>query len=254
MDRMIYTALNALSNQRDQRVTQAQNLANQNVPGYRRDLNNEGKAFFANAMNTAMVRAYQTETGPAGFSPDSGPLQQTGNTLDMAVVGEGYFYVQPDGVGDPALSRRGDMHRNADGTLVNGAGDILLDTAMLPVKLPLYKELQITDIGEVWVQPVDAEAGEEPLLLATLATVVPDEGLQLLKSEDAQIRAVDGTVPAPNQLAKLSQGVLEGSNVNTVEELVNSIEMQRSFELGIRMVSTASELDEAGARLLRSPE
>ncbi|MBR9649652.1 flagellar hook-basal body complex protein [Thalassovita aquimarina] len=254
MDRMIYTALNALTNQRDQRVTQAQNLANQNVPGYRRDLNNDGKAFFADALNTEMVRAFQTETGPAGFSEESGPLQQTGEALDIAVIDDGYFYVRPDGIGDPALSRRGDMRRMADGTLANGAGDMLLDVNMNPIQVPVYREIQITDIGEIWVDPIDADPNEPPLLVGTLASVIPTPDQKLLKGADGQIRSPDGTVPPPNQLAKLSQGVLEGSNVNTVEELVNSIEMQRSFELGIRMVSTASKIDEAGARLLRSPD
>lgn len=254
MDRMIYTALNALSNQRDQRVTQAQNLANQNVPGFRRDLNNEGEAYFAGALNTEMVRAFQTETGPAGFSEESGPLQQTGSDLDVAVIDEGYFYVRPDGIGDPALSRRGDLRRTVDGTLANGAGDTILDTNMQPVQVPEYREIQITDIGEIWVAPIDADPNDPPVLVGTVATVIPDPEQQLLKGGDGQIRNVDGTVPPPNQLAALKQGVLEGSNVNTVEELVNSIEMQRSFELGIRMVTTASKLDEAGERLLRSPD
>ncbi|MDX1780298.1 MAG: flagellar hook-basal body complex protein [Thalassovita sp.] len=254
MDRMIYTALNALSNQRDQRETQAQNLANQNVPGFRRDLNNDGKAWFADAYNTEMVRAFQTETGPAGFSEETGPLQQTGATLDVAVLDEGYFYVSPDGIGDPALSRRGDLRRTVDGRLVNGAGDTILDVNMDPIQVPVYRELQISDIGEIWVKPIEADPNEPPILAATIASVIPNPDLQLLKGGDGQIRAADGTVPKPNQLAILKQGVLEGSNVNTVEELVNSIEMQRSFELGIRMVSTASKLDEAGERLLRSPE
>ena len=50
------------------------------------------------------------------------------------------------------------------------------------------------------------------------------------------------------------QGALEGSNVNATEELISSIELQRSFELNIRMISTAKEIDEAGSRLLRMPE
>lgn len=254
MDRMIYTALNALSTQRDQRITQAQNLANMNVPGFRRDLANEGRTYFAEAMDTAKVRAFQTETGSAGFLTDSGPLQPTGGELDIAVIDEGYLYVQPDSGGEPALTRRGDMRRSLDGVLVNGAGETMLDPNMDPIELQEYREITITDIGEIWIVPSNAEPGAAPILGGTLATVIPDEEAVLRKSSDGQIRMEDGTVPNPNQLAKINQGALEGSNVNTVEELISSIEMQRNFELNIRLVSNASKLDEASARLLRSPD
>ena len=60
--------------------------------------------------------------------------------------------------------------------------------------------------------------------------------------------------PRPDQTAKVAQGVLEGSNVNATEELIASIDLQRSFELNMRMISTAKEIDEAGSRLLRMPE
>ncbi|MFY0682385.1 MAG: flagellar biosynthesis protein FlgF [Thalassovita sp.] len=255
MDRLVHTALNALSNQRDLRISQAQNLANMNVPGYRRDLPNEGKTYFADSMNTAMVRAFQTETGPAGFLANSGPLQPTGSELDVAVVDEGYMYIQPEEEGaEPALTRRGDMHRDVEGFLRNGAGELMLDPTMNPIELQPYKDIQISDIGDIWVMPVDAPDGAAPLLAGTLATVIPDDDLVLRKSGDGQIRAEDGSVPNPNQLAKLSQGVLEGSNVNSVEEMISSIEMQRNFELGLRMITNASKLDEASARLLRAPD
>lgn len=254
MDRMIYTALNALSTQRDQRITQAQNLANMNVPGFRRDLPNEGQTYFAQALDTAMVRAYQTETGPAGFLSDSGPLQPTGGELDVAVVDEGYFYVRPDSGGEAALTRRGDLRRSVDGTLINGAGDMMLDPNMEPIQLQEYREITISDIGEIWIVPANADPGAEQILGGVLATVVPDEDVVLRKGADGQIRDTEGEVPFPNQLAKINQGALEGSNVNTVEELISSIDMQRNFELNMRLVSNASKLDESAARLLRSPD
>lgn len=254
MDRMIYTALNALSTQRDQRTTQAQNLANMNVPGFRRDLGNEGRTYFADALDTAKVRAFQTETGPAGFLTSTGPLQPTGNELDVAIVDDGYFYIQPDTGGDPALTRRGDLRRSVDGTLINGAGETMLNENMEPIQLDEYREMTITDIGEIWTVAANAEAGAAPQLAGVLATVVPAAETVLRKGPDGQIRDTEGEVPFPNQSAKVNQGTLEGSNVNTVEELISSIEMQRNFELNIRFVSNASKLDEAAARLLRAPD
>lgn len=254
MDRMIYTALNALSTQRDQRITQSQNLANMNVPGFRRDLANEGRTYFADALDTAKVRAFQTEVGPAGFLTASGPLQSTGGELDIAVIDDGYFYTQPDSGGEVALSRRGDLRRNVDGTLMNGAGDAILDQTMTPIQIEEYRDLTISDIGEIWVVPANANPGAEPVLAGIIATVIPEEDLVLRKGPDGQIRDVEGEVPFPNQLAKINQGTLEGSNVNTVEELISSIDMQRNFELNIRFVSNAQKLDESSARLLRSPD
>ena len=61
-------------------------------------------------------------------------------------------------------------------------------------------------------------------------------------------------MPAPNQMAEVLQGSLEGSNVNPVEELLSTMEMQRRFEHGMRLVMTARDLDESGARVMQAPE
>ncbi|AXQ93688.1 flagellar hook-basal body complex protein [Cereibacter azotoformans] len=251
MDRLIHTALNSLANLRDTRVIQAQNLANQTVPGFRRDLTNEGDPRFLKAMETASARAFQTERGPHLFSSAPGLLNQTGEPMDVAIAEEGWFFVQPEG-GEPALSRRGDLRLTAEGQLVNGAGEAMLDQAMQPIELPAVRSLVIDEVGRILYEPMDGAPGEE-VEGPVIATVIP-EGVALRKDADGQIRAGDEPLPAPDQRARILQGVLEGSNVNTMEELVSSIELQRTFELNLRMISAAKELDESGARLLRPPE
>lgn len=251
MDRLIHTALNSLANLRDTRVIQAQNLANQTVPGFRRDLTNEGDARFLKAMDVASARAFQTERGPHLFSAAPGLLNQTGEPMDVAIAEEGWFFVQPEG-GEPALSRRGDLRLTADGRLQNGAGEAMLDPAMQPIELPPVRALIVDETGRILYEPQDGPPGQQvegPLL----ATTIPD-GVTLRKDPDGQIRAGDEPLPPPDQRARVLQGVLEGSNVNTMEELVSSIELQRAFELNLRMISSAKELDESGARLLRPPE
>lgn len=252
MDRAIYTALNTLHNLRDLQRTQAQNLANQNVPGFRKDLDNNTKAVFLDELNRVSTRAFQLESGPAGFSEEAGFLDMTEQPLDIAIMDKGYFYIQPDN-GDPALSRRGDMHRDNQGLLRNGAGELMLDTNLNPITLPAYRQLIVDELGQISIEGVDAAPGEFAPV-ATLATVVPDPDLVLLKSEDGNIRDPMGALPAPNQQSRIVQGMLEGSNVNTVEELVSSIELQRSFEIGIKMISMAKELDESGTRIMRMPD
>lgn len=252
MDRMIYTALNALSVNRDSQVTQAQNLANQMVPGFRRDLSNEGETFFLNLDGSTAPKAFNLEKGQSRFSSEVGLLNRTDEELDVAIADQGYFYIQPE-KGEPALSRRGDLRRDIDGTLRNGAGEAMLGPNLQPIQLPDYRNIRITDIGEIFIEPVGAVGGET-VMAGVLATVIPAEDLKLTKGLDGQIRPVEGILPPPDQRATLMQGTLEGSNVNPVDELLASMQMQREFELGMRMVMTAREIDEGGASVLQAPE
>lgn len=252
MDRLVHTALNSISNLRDQRTVSANNLANMNVPGFRRDLPNEGRAFFVESEDSFALRAMQLEKGPHAFASSAGFLDQTGQTLDIAIADKGFFYIQPETGGDPALSRRGDLHVAADGRLTNGAGDQLLSDGLQPITVPPFRNLVVDDGGFITIEPLDGAPGET-VQIARLATVVPTDQ-DLAKGADGQIRKADNTLPPPNGGARVLQGVLEGSNVNSTEELVASIDLQRTFEINHRMIKTAQELDEAGSRLLRMPE
>lgn len=252
MDRLIYTALNALTVNKDTQVMQAQNLANQNVPGFRRDLPNEGGTRFLQAMNSISSRAFQVERGQAAFSDQSGTLSRTDGELDIAMADRGYFFTQGE-TGDPALSRRGDLRRDADGVLRNGAGEAMLNLDLAPIVLPAYRDVSVSDIGEIFIVPADDPAGA-PVLAGVLATVVPGDDLRLTKGADGRIRAVDGTVPAPDQRAEVLQGMLESSNVNPIEEMLSTMQIQRQFELGMRVILAARSLDESGARMMQAPE
>ena len=252
MDRLVHTALNSLKNLADQRVASANNLANMNVPGYRRDLPNEGRAFYIESPDMLTTRAMQLEKGPHSFATGSGMISRTGESMDLAIADEGYFYIAPQTGGDTALSRRGDMRIGSDGMLLNGAGDKLLDSSLQPISVPPARAIVVDQTGTIWVEPLGGAPGEQ-IQVATLASVtVQDQTLE--KGIDGHIRTVDGTVPAPNQAAGILQGMLEGANVNVTEELVASIDLQRTFEINLRMITNAKELDEAGSRLMRMPE
>lgn len=253
MDRLIYTSLNSLANLRDTQVVVAQNLANSAVPGFRSDLANEGSAHFLSALESHTSRVFQLERGPHGFSERPGALSRTGDSMDIAIVERGYFYIQPEGGGAPALSRRGDLRTGADGVLTNGAGEVLLGTDLQPVILPPFRSIAIDDLGQITLEPANGAPGER-VQVATLATLVPDESLELAKSPDGRIRMADGSaLPGPDQMARVTQGALEGSNVDSTGELIASIELQRSFELNMRMIQTARDTDEAALSLLRMP-
>ena len=248
---MIHTALNSLKNLHDIRQTTAQNLSSVDIPGFRKDLPNEGGSGFIEAMNTASARVMNLETGKAGFSDKQGALRQLGAQTDVAIMSEGYFFVQPK-QGEIALSRRGDFSINAEGFLMNGAQELMLDEGLKPMQMPAFSEFQITENGEISVSPMDGPAGQFQAVGVLGTTSARDE--VLTKGADGQIRRFDGTVPDVDQQVTLVQGALEASNVDPVEELVLSLDAQRQFEIGVKFIKMAEDIDRGGAELMRLPQ
>lgn len=248
---MIHTALNSLKNLHDIRQTTAQNLSSVDIPGFRKDLPNEGGSGFIEAMNTASARVMNLETGKAGFSDKQGALRQLGAQTDVAIMSEGYFFVQPK-QGEIALSRRGDFSINAEGFLMNGAQELMLDEGLQPMQMPAFSEFQITENGEISVSPLNGPAGQFQPVGVIGTTSARDE--VLTKGADGQIRRFDGTVPDVDQQVTLVQGALEASNVDPVEELVLSLDAQRQFEIGVKFIKMAEDIDRGGAELMRLPQ
>ena len=250
MDRLAQTALSAIRQMQDLKFDLAHNLANVNVPGFRRDLPNEGNAGFLKRLDEASAKVLPLETDFRMFSSEMGSLQNTGVETDIAVLNDAFFYVQPDN-GQVALSRRGDFSVDALNQLINGAGDLVLSDGLAPIVLPPYTSISVTDIGEVLVQQPGAPIGE--LTSAGFIGSTTSQLDQLTKSLDGQIRKADGTVPDPDQTGKFGQGFLEGSNVNAIEELVKNLDMQRQFEINVKLIKKANDLDSAGTKLMSLP-
>ena len=250
MDRLAQTALSAIRQMQDLKFDLANNLANVNVPGFRRDLPNEGNAGFLKALDRETAKVLPLETDRRLFSSEMGQLQNTGVETDIAVLNEAFFFIQPDN-GQIALSRRGDLSVNAQNQLINGAGDLILSDNLEPITLPPFSSINITDIGEVLVQELGAANGD--LTAVGFIGSTKTELDQLSKSIDGRIRKIDGTVPIADQTGKFGQGFLEASNVNAIEELVRNLDMQRQFEINVKLIKKASDLDSAGAKLLGLP-
>jgi flagellar basal-body rod protein FlgF len=250
MDRLAQTALSALRQMQDNKFDLAHNLANVNVPGFRRDLPNEGNAGFLKELEKLSAKVLPLETETRKFSNEAGQLQNTALETDVAVLNQGFFYIQPEN-GEIALSRRGDLGLNAENQLVNGVGDLVLSDGLEPIILPNFTSMSITDIGEVLVQQAGAPDGQ--LTSVGFIGSTSSEIDQLVKSLDGNIRKADGTVPAADQTARFGQGFLESSNVSAIEELIRNIDMQRQFEINVKLIKKASDLDSAGAKLMNLP-
>lgn len=250
MDKFIFTAMNTVNNIYDNRSVRAQNMSNISVPGYRRDLGTKsaGTAFL-NVMNGFQSRAFALKDNNNIFESTPGQLSQTNEAMDIAIRGDGYFMVK--GQGDVSLTRRGDLSVDGDGFLMNGSKAKLLDAELNPIQIPANRSITFSENGEIIIEPVGAEAGTRVRVGQIAMTSGVD--LELKKFPDGEIRPVDGKVPEIDQKPRVIQHNVELSNVNITDELVNSIEDQRQYEINIKLISTAQEIDEGTSSLMRLP-
>jgi flagellar basal-body rod protein FlgG len=171
----------------------------------------------------------------------SGNLQTTGQSLDVAVVGNGFLQVRRPN-GDPAFTRAGQLQVDATGHLVNAQG------------LPLVPEITIPNnatavtIGENGMVSVTVPGNAAPTELGqlSLATFINPAGLLALGENLFQESAASGTptegIPGDGAFGKLKQGALEGSNVQVVEEMVDMIAAQRTYEMNTKVLSAADNM------------
>ncbi len=159
MDRMVQTALSSITGLKDLKFDLANNLANANVPGFRKDLPNQGSAGFLSTLNQATARILPLESGDRIFSNETGQIQNTGVETDVAILNGSYLFVQPVD-GEVALSRRGDFGINTDNQLVDGSGNIVLNDGLQPIELPPFTAMKFSDNGEILVKQLGALPGE----------------------------------------------------------------------------------------------
>ena len=259
MDRMAQTALNSLKMIMENQASTSHNLANINTPGFKQDIAIDFSSLFLNRQEGIEPRILSSRN-TGGFSIEQGQMETTQNPMDLAFKNEGYFIIQPKN-GGIALSRRGDLQTSETGELLDGAGNKILDNGLAPIVLPAFTDINFSPEGQIRIKALGDAPEAPPQNVALIGTYQPDEGVKLKKSLDGHIRieeidadgnSVEGEI-VPNQLSELLTGFLEKSNVNAVEEMVNTLDQQRKFEMHIKMIQLAEELDEAGASLMRSP-
>ncbi|MDC3091232.1 flagellar hook-basal body complex protein [Rickettsiales bacterium] len=253
MDRMAQTALNSLKMMMENQAATAHNLANVNTPGFRQDVATDFSSIFLNRANGIEPRIVSARN-IGGFSLEQGQMENTQNPMDVAIQNEGYFIIKPKNNGDNAFSRRGDFQLNENTELVDGAGNQVLDAGLQPIVLPPFSSMNIASNGQITIQPIGGDVNAPPIEVAIIGTAIPIPEQELKKSLDGNIRYTDeNTVIESNQQAKLLTGFLEKSNVNAIDEMVNSLDQQRKFEMHVKFIQMTEELDNAGASLIRLP-
>ena len=250
MDKSIFTALNSMQILRNNQSVSAQNLSNTNVPGFKKDIQANFGSVYLDREKGIDPRVFALSDVGA-FDSSQGALNPTDRPLDVGIDGDGYFIVKPE-TGKLALSRRGDFKINQNRILTDNTGAQIYSVDLEPIEVPEFQNISISKDGIITIQPLNAPPGQE-INVAQIATTRGTQNIKLANSLDGYIRTDDGKIPEPDQLSTIISGFLESSNVKSVDQLVNNIEQSRAYEINVKFITTAKELDEAGASLMRIP-
>ncbi|MDB5685795.1 MAG: Flagellar basal-body rod protein FlgF [Rhizorhabdus sp.] len=244
MDRLIYSSLSAMKAAMARQTTTANNLANANTTGFRAEMTSSqalwmrGDGFAARAPTSEEVMSADMTAGT---------VTETGHPLDVAVQGSAMLAVQTKD-GQEGYTRRGDMQVSDSGLLTTGDGLPVLGDAG-PITLPPAEKVTIAGDGTISIIPLGGSA-TQPQVVDRLK-LVQANGVGIAKGMDGIFRVKDGgTLPADPQ-ASVRQGALEGSNVNTSATLIDMIEASRDWDMQVKMLGAAQDIDKASADLMR---
>lgn len=249
MFQSLWVAKTGLDAQQTRMTVTSNNLANVNTTGFKRGRASFEDLLYQNVRQPGGASSQQTEL-PSGLTTGTGVrvvstqknfmqgnLLQTGNALDIAINGRGFFEVLlPDG--STAYTRDGSFQINAQGEMVTASGYTLQPGLQIP------EGAQSVSIGSDGTVSVQLAGQGQPIQIGNIniTDFINPAGLQA-KGENLFVETGASGPPQPstpglNGLGLLQQGALESSNVNVVEELVNMIETQRAYEMNAKAIST----------------
>jgi flagellar basal body rod protein FlgG len=166
----------------------------------------------------------------------SGPMQQTGRDLDIAIESDGFLKVQGRD-GQTCYTRAGNLAVDTTGKLVTASGRTVLDAGNMPITIDPTAGSAVTITPDGRVMAGKSEAGR-------LGIVKFSNPAQLVKRGEGLLEAPQGVVGQPMEAPQVRQGVLEGSNVNPIDEMVRMIQTQRMYEAQQKIVQTFDNLAE----------
>jgi flagellar basal-body rod protein FlgG len=253
MNQALWIAKTGLDAQQTRMAVISNNLANTNTTGFKRDRASFEDLLYQTVRQPGAASSEQTQL-PTGLQTGTGVrvaatakqfaqgnLNQTGNALDVAINGRGFFEVlMPDG--STAYTRDGSFQIDAQGQVVTNAGYAIQPGLQLP------EGAQSVTVGadgtvsvQVAGQPEAVQVGQ-----LTLSDFVNPAGLQAkgenLFAETGASGPAQSGAPGQGGVGTLVQGALESSNVNVVEELVSMIETQRAYETNAKAISTVDSM------------
>jgi len=254
MLRSLWIAKTGMEGQQSKLDSISNNLANVGTNGFKRGSVTFEDLMYQNLRQPGAASSEQTQL-PTGYqvglgtqvvastrSFSQGALQQTGNTYDLAIKGNGFFQVQmPDGT--TGYTRDGSFQVNANGQIVTNEGYPLQPGITIPANA---LSVTIGNDGTVQVTTPGNTASPQTVGQIQTASFVNPAGLDSLGSNLFAETAASGTpsTGSPNSsgLGAIQQGFVEGSNVNVVQELVDMIATQRAYELNSKAIQTSDQM------------
>jgi len=231
MDNTSYIALSRQMALQNQLEVVANNLANVNTSGFKGTDTLFAQYVFKLDQNDRTFKDKVAFVHDFGLvrNLSQGAFNFTGNSLDVALQGEGYFTIRGKG-GVENYTRAGAFTKNAAGELVTMEGRQVLDTNGAPINIP-------ADAGKLIVQGDGTILEEGGRTFGQLRVVRFDNERNLKQVDGTAFRTDVGQTAIPMPNAKIAQGVLESSNVSPVTEITRLIALNRAYEESARMVS-----------------
>ncbi|WP_440055606.1 flagellar basal body rod protein FlgF [Pseudoalteromonas sp. T1lg65] len=252
MDKMVYIAMSGAKQSLRGVALKANNLANANTTGFKADF---AQARSMQAFGEGMpTRVFALQERP-GTNLTGGAIVETGRDLDIAVDDKSWISVM-DASGEEAYTKVGTLNIRSDGALVTSHGRQLIGEGG-PIVLPIpVEKVVFSDDGSIQVRPQGAPANF--LEVVDRLKIIDADNSKLAKGNDGLFRPkedllIDGICGfcEISPTAKVMSGFLEMSNVNPVHEMVDMINHQRQFEMQVKLMKTAEEIDERHTSLLR---
>lgn len=245
MDKLLYIASSGANQDLVATSLRANNLANAQTNGFKAQLEQaRSMPVYGEGLPTRVFAMTESPTN----NYESGPMIQTGRDLDVAVQGDGWFAVQ-DAQDNEAYSRDGNFQLGADGVLEDVHGNVVMgDTGPIFLPVPL-DNLNIAADGTISIRPQGAP--ESVLEEVGRLKLVKPEYRDMERGNDGLFRMQDGSIAQADETVAIRTGMLEGSNVNAIDEMVNMLSLQRHYELQVKMMKKADTLDTRGNMLLR---
>jgi len=253
MIRALYTAASGMSAQQTNLDTIANNLANSATSGFRarrvqfedmiyQNLITPGSAQSQQTVSAGLQVGLGTRSVATEMIQTQGDFNQTGNSLDLAIQGAGFFQVsRPDGT--IAYTRSGSFHLNNQGQVVTADGDTLVPAITIPsnatsITISQYGVVSATLPGQTTATQLGT------IQLATFANPggLSSIGANLFVPTGSSGNPITDTPGGSSGMGTLQQGYLENSNVDVVEEFVQMILAQRAYESNSKVVHAADDM------------
>ncbi|MFK5984583.1 MAG: flagellar basal body rod protein FlgF [Pseudomonadota bacterium] len=245
MDHFLFTAMSGAKQIAYAQQVNANNLANARTSGFKQDFADaRAMPVFGPGMPT---RVYSmTERPSSDFTP--GAFISTGRELDVALKTENGFLAVLDKNGVESYTRSGELQIDATGLLRTGNGLMVLGDGG-PISIPPSDKIEIGSDGTITIHPV-GQAETVTANIGRLKLVRPDlKGME--KNEQGLFVSKDGQPLEASPDTYLVSGMTEGSNVNAIAAMTSMIDLARQYEMQVKMLKTAKELDDSSSQLLR---